>query len=110
MWKHTPDDPLEAMLLGLVIVFLFLVLSRYYWVVACLMLLLGNRTRAGPRQTWLQAGLFLHVALFYFWSIYVGSDFSQYLGANLLWLAWLAAAMILPFVLKSKKPAEVSAS
>lgn len=83
------DDPLEAMILSLAVVFFAIVLSRYYWSVACLLFLLGGRERDGPREGLIAGGLFLTVAIYYAYASVEGNPFGRYVVANVvLTLFW----------------------
>jgi hypothetical protein len=87
VWRGV-DDPLEAMILTLAVVFAVLVLSRYYWTVGCLLFLLGGRERDGPREGLIAGALFGLVALFYAYAAVDGSSYGRYLLANVAWLVF----------------------
>ena len=82
------EDPLEAMLLSLAVVFGAIVLSRYYWSVACLFLLLGGRQRDGPREGMIAAAMFGLIALFYVYVSVEKRSFGHYVLANAAWLVF----------------------
>jgi hypothetical protein len=87
------EDPLEAMVLSLAVVFAGIVLSRYYWTVACLLFLLGGRERDGPREGLLAGGLFALIALFYAYASVESRSFGQYVLANAAWLVFWAVLL-----------------
>jgi len=86
-------EPLDALVFGLVVVFAGIVLSRYYWSIACLFFLVNGRTRDGPLRAWLSASLMAVVAAFYFVAPDIDRQFGQYVWANCLLTAWTLAAM-----------------
>ena len=70
-----------------------LVMSRYYWSVACLFFLLGGRDRDGPWEGLVAGGLLLVVAGFYLLSPGIETSFGQYHRANLLLTLWAVPAL-----------------
>ncbi len=86
-------DPLDAMVFALPVLFAVLVLSRYYWTVACLFFLLGGRERDGPREAWLGGGMLLWCAVQYAWQLREPDDFGWYVVANWLLLGFFAVAL-----------------
>jgi len=81
-------DPLASLVFSLIMVFALIVLSRYYWSVACLFFLVGGRDRDGPWEGLVAAGLLLVVAGFYLLSPGIDSSFGEYHRGNLLLLCW----------------------
>jgi hypothetical protein len=94
-WRGARDerDPLDSMVCALPVVFAGIVLSRYYWTVACLFLLLGGRERDGPREAWTAGGLFAVGAAQYAFQLRVSDDFGGYVFANLLFAAFFVALL-----------------
>jgi hypothetical protein len=95
-WRGTRGerDPLDSIVFGLALVFAGIVLSRYYWGVACLFFLLGGRERDGPREAWIGAGLLGLVAVYYAGIEGMDSRFGAYVLVNLTLLVWFVAALI----------------
>ena len=95
-WRGTRGerDPLDSLVFALALVFAGIVVSRYYWSVACLFFLLGGRERDGPREAWIGAGLLALVALYYAAFGGIESKFGRYLMVNLSILGWFVAALI----------------
>jgi len=86
-------DPLDSIAFAMALVFVGIVLSRYYWSAAVLLMLVGGRERDGPREAWLSAGLLILVAVFYLAASYVSDSFGRYALANIALGGFLAAAL-----------------
>ncbi len=95
-WRGTRGerDPLDSLVFALALVFAGIVLSRYYWSVACLFFLLGGRERDGPREAWIGGTLLAVVAVFYAFLKDPEIEFAGYLQANLVLTAWFVAALV----------------
>ena len=76
------------------VLFAGIVLSRYYWTLACLFLLLGGRERDGPREAGVAAGLFGFLAAQYVVQEETPDDFGWYVIANLALCGLLVALLI----------------
>jgi len=87
-------DPLDSMVFALPVLFAGIVLSRYYWTIACLFFLIGGRERDGPREAHLGAGLFLLCAAQYSWQVQSRDDFGWYVAANLMLTFGFAGALV----------------
>jgi len=94
-WRRSGVElnPLGAIVFTLVAIFALLVMSRYYWSVACLFFLLGGRDRDGPWEGLVAGGLLLVVAGFYLLSPGIETSFGQYHRANLLLTLWAVPAL-----------------
>ncbi|MCP4871227.1 MAG: hypothetical protein GY898_21160 [Proteobacteria bacterium] len=95
-WRGGRDerDPLDSMVYALPVLFAGIVLSRYYWTIACLFFLLGGRERDGPREAWLGAGLLAWCAAQYVFQEETGDDFGWYVVANLLLAGFFVALLL----------------
>ena len=100
------EDPLEAMVLSLAVVFAGIVLSRYYWTVACLLFLVGGRQRDGPREGLLAGALFGLIALFYVYASVERRTFGHYVMANAAWLVFWVVLL----ATRLRKPASPGAA
>ena len=87
-------DPLDSLVFSLALVFAGIVLSRYYWSVACLFFLLGGRERDGPREAWIGGSLLAVCAAWYAGISGEESSFARYLMVNLVLLGWFVAALV----------------
>lgn len=79
-------DLTDSVIAALVLVFFAVVLSRYYWSAACLLMLVGGRSRDGPvgsrGAAWISAALFAWTAVVYFFFLHHDSSLGRYLFAN----------------------------
>jgi hypothetical protein len=100
-------DPLDSLVFALALVFAGVVLSRYYWTVACLFFLVGGRERDGPREAWLGAGLLGLVALYYAWLNGFTSAYGRYVVANAALGLLLVLALIARSIWRVKADAAV---
>lgn len=82
------DDPLVHVMLALWLVFLAVVVSRYYWSVACVWFLVGGPKRDDASFDPLGAGLFAIVALYYAHAMVVENPYVRFVFANALILGW----------------------
>lgn len=87
-------DPLDSLAFALVVVFAGIVLSRYYWSAAVLLLLVGGRERDGPREAWLAAGLLGLVAVYYLVAGNTEDQFGRYVLANIGLSVFLVLALV----------------
>jgi len=89
------EDPLDAMLLSMAVVFAVIVLSRYYWGVAGLFFLLGLRERDGPWKGIVCALLLCGIPVFYLTkSAYPSDTFPWFVVANAVWIAWFVFVLV----------------
>lgn len=104
-WRRSAQDrdPLGALVFALLFVFVGIVLSRYYWSVACLFFLVGGRERDGPWEGVLGAGLLAVVAAFYFLTPDIEKSFGQYYIGNILLAAWWLPVLAWRAAAPSKK-------
>ncbi|MCO4769584.1 MAG: hypothetical protein KDA24_06090 [Deltaproteobacteria bacterium] len=97
MLKSAGDDeePLDAMLLSMAVVFAVIVLSRYYWGVAGLFFVMGARGRDGPWKGVVGALLLLMIPVFYLTkSTYPSDTFPWFVVANGLWIGWFVFVLV----------------
>jgi hypothetical protein len=88
MLKINDNDPLDAMLLSMAVVFAVIVLSRYYWGAGALFFVLGARGRDGPYRGIVAALLFVQIAIFYVMKGLGDATFPWFVVANLTWILW----------------------
>ena len=97
MIKSTGDDeePLDAMLLSMAVVFAVIVFSRYYWGVAGLFFVLGMRGRDGPWKGIVLALMMSMIPVFYITkSTYPTDTFPWFVVANALWIGWFVFVLV----------------
>jgi hypothetical protein len=102
--RPDPSDPLDAMVLGLVPVFAWIALSRYYWGAACLLFLLGARGRDGPMRALLGAAMFLQVAGFYLFKPTTDVYFAWFVIGNAMWALVLVIPLIARLLPGARRP------
>jgi len=109
MIKSTGDDeePLDAMLLSMAVVFAVIVLSRYYWGVAGLFFVLGRRGRDGPWKGIVLALMMSMIPVFYITKgMYPKDTFPWFVVANALWIGWFVFVLVGRLARRPTAPAQ----
>ena len=92
-------DLFDTVFGALVLVFCAVVLSRYYWVVACLLMLTGGHAREGPMggrgPAWIAAALFAWSGITYTYFLFQLGNLERYLFANLVATILVVGGLIL---------------
>jgi hypothetical protein len=89
------EDPLDAMLLSMAVVFAVIVLSRYYWGAAGLFFALGMRERDGPWRGVVAALLLAAIPVFYLTkAAYPTDTFPWFVVANAVWIGWFVFVLV----------------
>ncbi len=88
------NDPMDAMLLSMAVVFAVIVLSRYYWGAAALFFVLGARGRDGPWRAVVTALLFVQIAVFYGMKNLGSDTFPWFVIADLSWILWFVFVLV----------------
>ena len=92
-------DLFDTLFGALVLVFCAVVLSRYYWSAACLLMLTGGQARDGPMggrgPAWIAAALFAWTGITYTYFFFDHGNLERYLFANLVATVLIVGGLIL---------------